>query len=83
MTRAAALFLTDSQVAERIGVSTDDFKDMTQTLERSGFPLPDPLFKNKRYWPAVQAFLDKRSGLASSFTRRNPAPPVMKDGKQW
>lgn len=74
MTKASALYITDAQVAERIGLPTEDLKDMMPTLERSGFPLKDPLFNNRRYWPAIQAFLDKRNGLASSFVRRNPAP---------
>lgn len=77
------LMLTDAECAKRIGVETDDFKSMLPTLEKSGFPAQDPLFKNKRYWPAIQAFLDRRNGLASSSTRRNPAPPVEKDGKLW
>lgn len=73
MTKATTLYLTDAQVAERIGLSTEDFTDTVPTLERQGFPLKDPLFNNRRYWPAVQAFLDKRNGLASSFVRRQPA----------
>lgn len=81
-TKSDVLMLTDAECAKRIGVETDDFKSMLPTLEKSGFPLKDPLFK-KRYWPAIQAFLDRRNGLASSSTRRNPAPPVEKDGKLW
>jgi hypothetical protein len=74
MTKASSLFLTDAQVADKIGIPTQDLVDTMPALERAGFPTKDPLFNNKRYWPAIQAFLDKRSGLASSFQRRNPAP---------
>ena len=82
--RKDTLYLTDGQIAERIGVPTEDFKDMTSVLERAGFPSKDPLFNDKRYWPAIQAFLDKRNGLASSFTRRNPAPiPEAKGREVW
>lgn len=76
------LFVTDAECAARIGVSTEDFMSMLPTLEKSGFPQKDPLFK-KRYWPAAEAYLDKRAGLASSFTRRRPPEPVVKDGKLW
>ncbi|MCW0016258.1 winged helix-turn-helix domain-containing protein [Rhizobium sp. BT-226] len=74
MAKSDVLFVTDAECAARIGLPTQDFKDALPALERTGFPPKDPLFNNKRYWPAIQAFLDKRSGLASSFQRRNPAP---------
>ncbi|KTS11075.1 hypothetical protein SB2_07510 [Methylobacterium radiotolerans] len=34
-------------------------------LERDGLPKRDPLFGNRRYWPAVEAFLRRRNGIAS------------------
>lgn len=34
-------------------------------LERDGLPKRDPMFGNRRYWPAVEAFLRRRNGLAS------------------
>ncbi|MDQ0132618.1 DNA-binding Lrp family transcriptional regulator [Neorhizobium galegae] len=74
MSKKDCLMLTDAEIAERVGLSTDEFRDAVSTLEKAGFPLRDPLFRNRRYWPACQAFMDKRYGLASSFTRRNPAP---------
>lgn len=80
MAQADKLFVTDAECAARIGVSTEDFKAMTPTLERSGFPFRDPLFKNRRYWPAVKAYLDKRAGLESKFVRRQH--PEVKDGKE-
>ena len=83
MAKSDILYVTDAECSSRIGVPTEDFKDMLPTLERSGFPMKDSLFKNRRYWPAVRAFLDKRNGLASSFQRRTLAEPVVKDGKVW
>ncbi|MGO7036070.1 winged helix-turn-helix domain-containing protein [Rhizobium ruizarguesonis] len=74
MAKSDVLYVTDAECAARIGLPTQDFKDTLPALERAGFPTKDPLFNNKRYWPAVRAFLDKRNGLASSFQRRNPAP---------
>ncbi|ASY64437.1 hypothetical protein SJ05684_c30130 [Sinorhizobium sojae CCBAU 05684] len=72
MTKASALFLTDAQLADRMGVSTELLKGALPALQKSGFPAPDPLFQNRRYWPACQAFLDRRYGLAASSPEANP-----------
>lgn len=72
MTKSAALFLTEAQIAERMGLTTDQLKGALPTLAKSGFPAPDPLFENRRYWPACQAFLDRRYGLAASSQQVNP-----------
>lgn len=63
MAKSDKLFVTEAECAERIGLDTDDFKSIVSTLEKSGFPLPDPVFKNRRYWPAVRAWLDRRYSL--------------------
>lgn len=78
MTRAGALFLTEAQIAERMGLKTDQLKAALPALSKSGFPEPDPLFENRRYWPACQAFLDRRYGLAASST--SPLPGL--DGEE-
>lgn len=80
--RSDKLFLTNAECAARIGVSTQDFKDMLPALTRSGFPFPDPLFKDRHYWPAVIAYLDKRAGLESKFVRRQP-PPAKTAVEKW
>lgn len=72
MTKAGALFLTEAQIAERMGLKTDQLKAALPALNKSGFPEPDPLFENRRYWPACQAFLDRRYGLAASSVDANP-----------
>ncbi len=59
------LFLSDEQIADRVGLSTKDWEIAKFSLERGGFPMKDPVFANKRYWPACRAFLDRRYGLAS------------------
>lgn len=71
--KATALFLTEAQVAERMGLTADQLKAALPALDKSGFPMPDPLFFNRRYWPACQAFLDRRYGLASSSPSAIPA----------
>ena len=70
------LFMTDAEVAKAIGLPTDEFKATAIVLQRSGFPVPDPVFKNQRYWPAVKAFLDQRYGLGL------PTIPTALDGQE-
>lgn len=78
MAKSEKLFVTEAECAERIGLSTDEFKSIVSTLEKPGFPLPDPGFKNRRYWPAVRAWLDNRYGLSGENSHA-PYPP---DGKE-
>lgn len=70
------LFKTDEQIAEMIGVTLDLWRATAKVLERSGLPLGDPLFAGRRYWPAVRAYLDRRSGLDARSPYRQP------DGKE-
>lgn len=58
-----ALYLTDEQVAERIGVGVEKWRENARVLEAQGLPKRDRLFCSRRYWPAVKAFLDRRNGL--------------------
>jgi len=67
MTRALEvehLYVSDDEIRQRLGVGEDTLRVAIKQLERNGFPKKDPLFGKKRYWPAVQAFLDRRSGLS-------------------
>lgn len=57
------LYVTDGEIAKVLGVSTDKWKQIATVLSRKGLPPPSPLFENRRYWPAVKAFLDRRHGL--------------------
>lgn len=74
MSKATALFLTDAQLAERLGISLDLLKTALPALEKAGFPEQDPLFDRRRYWPACHAFLDRRYGLGSQLPQGNFAP---------
>lgn len=73
MTRGTVLFLTDGQLAERMGITLDLLRVVLPSLQKAGFPMPDPLFHNRRYWPACHAFLDRRYGLAASSMTAIPA----------
>ena len=72
MAAKSALFVTEAQIADRMGLSTDQVKNALPALVKAGFPMPDPLFENRRYWPACQAFLDRRYGLTSQSPEANP-----------
>jgi hypothetical protein len=58
------LYVSDAELIRRIGVPEKYMRKILPGLESSyGFPRKQPLFDNRRYWPAVKAWLDKRNGL--------------------
>lgn len=58
-----SLYKTDEEIARLVGVGVDKWRANARVLERQGLPLRDPLFCERRYWPSVRAFLDRRNGL--------------------
>jgi hypothetical protein len=61
------LFIFDTEMYRRMGVSEKVGRVAVRELEkRQVFPARDPLFGNKRYWPAVRAFLDARAGVGAA-----------------
>ena len=74
MSKSDTLFVTDAECASRIGLTTEQFKIALPALAKSGFPMPDPLFANRRYWPAVRAWLDRRYGIYGSDVHSPYAP---------
>lgn len=82
MTKAPKLFVTDAECAERIGLTTEQFKDALLAAKKAGFPMKDPLFENRRYWPAVRAWLDRRYGLYGSDVHGPYAPDEQEPWKR-
>lgn len=79
MTGLDALYLTDEQIARRLGQQPAEWKATARLLEKDkAFPAGDPLFGGKRYWPAVVAFLDRRNGLAA-----RSAEPAAETLERW
>ena len=70
------LYRTEEEIAAAVGVGDDKWRGAVKTLEQQGLPKRDPLFCNRRYWPAVRAFLDRRHGLSTDFPFPQP------DGKE-
>src|SRR5664279_3112811 len=65
--RPETLFISDAEMYRRIGVSEKIGRVAVRELEkRQIFPPKDPLFGNKRYWPAIRAFLNARAGLSAA-----------------
>jgi hypothetical protein len=69
MARSDALFVTDGELAARLGLSLDQLKIALPAAQKAGFPVPDPLFADRRYWPACVAWLDRRYGLLRDASR--------------
>ncbi|NTB98327.1 winged helix-turn-helix domain-containing protein [Agrobacterium tumefaciens] len=78
MAKSDALFVTEAQCAERLGLSLDQFKAAILSAEIEGFPKKDTVFGSRRYWPAVRAWLDNRYGLGGE----NSHGPYPLDGKE-
>lgn len=57
------LYKSDKEIARLIGLSYATWRKSVAGLERAGLPRRDPAFLRRRYWPAVQAWLDRRNGM--------------------
>ena len=70
------LYLTEAEIAARVGMSTDEWTAAAKALK--GLPPADPVFRFRRYWPAVRAFLDRRNGIDNTI-----APGVFDGEETW
>lgn len=61
-TEPTPLYMSDKEIMERIGICDNTWRRVICILEPRGFPKKDPLFSNKRFWPAVEKYLYKRAG---------------------
>jgi hypothetical protein len=70
------LFVTDAELIRRLGVPEKPARQLLRLLDEkpTGFPRKQKLFGNRRYWPAVKAFLDKSSDLESRLGAARVAP---------
>lgn len=71
-----ALWITDEQLIERLGVPAKVARDAIQELDafegrRSGFPQKQKQWGGRRYWPAVRQWFDEANRLKlGAFTQR-------------
>lgn len=62
----STLYVTDAEIIRRMGVPEKTARQAIQILDkdrRSGFPQKQALWGGRRYWPAVQAYLERTSGM--------------------
>jgi hypothetical protein len=62
--RTETLYVTDAELIRRMGVPERSARAILRAFDRdpkSGFPRKDKFFGDRRYWPAVKAYLDKRN----------------------
>lgn len=60
------LYVTDAELIRRLGVPERTARAVIQALDQqrgSGFPPKQRLWGDRRYWPAVKAYLDRTNGL--------------------
>lgn len=59
------LYLSEAEIAARVGVGLARWKSLAPTLERDGLPKKNVLI-GKRYWPKVRQFLDTMEGMTQA-----------------
>jgi hypothetical protein len=64
------LFVTDAEIIRRLGVPEKIGRSAIQELEkfhpgRPRFPQKDPLFGDRRFWPAIEKYFMLRHGMTS------------------
>lgn len=61
------LWVTDAELIRRMGVPEKKARQAIRALDKeprkSGFPQKNQLWGNRRYWPAIKAYLDRTNGL--------------------
>jgi len=72
--RHDTLWVTDAELIRRSGVPEKIARQAIEVLDKnevSGFPQKDPMWGNRRYWPAVQLYWSKRQGLIPQEMRKS------------
>lgn len=77
--RDAGLYLRDSQIRRKLGISEERWPGVLAAYERLGFPAADPIV-GKRFWPEVKQWLFLRHGVGSSIAA--PAEGDDDDGEE-
>jgi len=62
---SAGLFPAEAEIARRLSQTLQAWRAKATILERDGMPKIDPVMGG-RYWPAVEAYFNRRYGIATS-----------------
>ena len=73
-----SIYLNDKDIAKQLGVDSAKWESVAVVLERDGLPRRDPLFDERRCWPAVLEFLLRRAGVCG-----NNAAALVQNGGQY
>lgn len=71
------LWITDAELIRRMGVPEKIARQTLHMLDRDtskGFPQKSAIWGDRRYWPAVKAWLDRTHGLKMDAPQRRAAP---------
>ena len=71
------LYVTDAELIRRMGVPEKVARAALHVFDREkhrGFPQKLAIWGNRRYWPAVRAFLDRTGGLTVAAPARRIGP---------
>jgi hypothetical protein len=63
-----ALYITDAELIRRLGVPEKRAREVLRELDAKhpGFPRRQKLWGDRRYWPAVRAYLDRVNGIGGT-----------------
>lgn len=70
---AETLYITDAELIRRMGVPEKIARQAIRRMDAdrgSGFPRKQELFGDRRYWPAVKAYLDRLNGIKMDAPQR-------------
>lgn len=74
MTALDLLYVSDDEIARMVfGRADAQWNEVVRVLEREGLPPKEPLFRDRRYKPAVLRFFERRNGMAAPDEQRDTA----------
>ena len=76
------MFLSDTEIRERLNIPEKRWRPAVQHFERQGFPRVDPLI-GKRYWPAIETWLLQRYAGGTMPPTGTPARPCATAARPW
>ncbi|MEY5061653.1 MAG: hypothetical protein RIS45_1574 [Planctomycetota bacterium] len=74
MMRSLPYYVTEKQLAEKLGMTLREWEAVRPLYEKSGMPLRDPLC-GRRYLAAVELFLDRHNHLNAA----SDAPQIVEN----
>lgn len=62
------LWVTDAELIRKLGVPERTARAVLRDLDKpgSGFPQKQKLWGDRRYWPEVRAYFDRKYGMMSA-----------------